>query len=212
MSAVDADLDGFPPTAVSWGGDEMFRDPIRRFVERLEKAGVPTHAHEVHGMFHVFQILMPWAEASREIYDHVARFTEQVMDGTPPLPGRGRPAAGRTAAHLTDAPPDAPPDLPPARIPATGDGPSGSRRRAAPRSTSASRADRNSDSTSLSVEGEGTPVGVRRLGAAPEAAEEVGPGRVEVAVGGELGLVGERRRARPAPPPGRRRTRRRRPG
>ncbi len=86
VSAVDADLDGFPPTAVSWGGDEMFRDPIRRFVERLEKAGVPTHAHEVDGMFHVFQILMPWAEASREIYDHVARFTEQVMDGTPPLP------------------------------------------------------------------------------------------------------------------------------
>jgi len=86
VSAVDADLDGFPPTAVSWGGDEMFRDPIRRFVERLEKAGVDTHAHEVPGMFHVFPILMPWAEASHGIYDHVARFAGRVMEGAPRLP------------------------------------------------------------------------------------------------------------------------------
>ncbi len=86
VSAVDADLDGFPPVSVSWGGDEMFRDPIRRFVERLEKAEVPTHAHEVPGMFHVFQILMPWAGPSRAVYAHVARFTEEVMEGVPPLP------------------------------------------------------------------------------------------------------------------------------
>ena len=34
VSAVDADVTGFPPTYLSWGGDEMFRDPIRRFAER----------------------------------------------------------------------------------------------------------------------------------------------------------------------------------
>jgi len=85
VSAVDADLDDFPPTSVSWGGDEMFRDPIRRFVERLEKSGVDTHAHEVPGMFHVFQILMPWAEESRSIYDHVAGFVTRIMEDAPPL-------------------------------------------------------------------------------------------------------------------------------
>ena len=85
VSAVDAELDGFPPTAISWGGAEMFRDPIRRFVERLEKAGVDTHAHEVPGMFHVFQILMPWAEASRAVYDHVGVFVDRIVDGAPPL-------------------------------------------------------------------------------------------------------------------------------
>ena len=85
VSAVDADLEGFPPTAVSWGGDEMFRDPIRRFVERLEAAGVDVHAHEVPGMFHVFQILMPWAEESRTIYDHVGRFADRILEGAPPL-------------------------------------------------------------------------------------------------------------------------------
>jgi epsilon-lactone hydrolase len=85
VSAVDADLEGFPPTAVSWGGDEMFRDPIRRFVARLESAGVPTHAHEVPGMFHVFQILMPWIVESRNIYDHVGRFVELVLEGAAPM-------------------------------------------------------------------------------------------------------------------------------
>jgi len=86
VSAVDADLAGFPPTAVSWGGAEMFRDPIRHFVERLELSGVPTHAHEVPGMFHVFQILMPWSEESRSIYDHVAGFAARVMVDAPVMP------------------------------------------------------------------------------------------------------------------------------
>ena len=43
---------------MSWGADEMFRGPIRRFARRLREAGVPTHAHKVPGMFHVFQIVM----------------------------------------------------------------------------------------------------------------------------------------------------------
>ncbi len=40
----------------------MFRDGIREFAERLEESEVPTHAIEEPGMFHVFPILMPWAE------------------------------------------------------------------------------------------------------------------------------------------------------
>jgi len=83
VSAVSADLEGFPPTCMSWGGDEMFRDPIRRFAERLQLAGVPTHAHEVPGMFHVFQILMPWADSSREVYRHVGTFVDRILRGAP---------------------------------------------------------------------------------------------------------------------------------
>ena len=85
LSSMNADLHGFPPTAISWGGDEMFRDPIRTFVERLEEADVPVHAHEVPGMFHVFQILMPWAEESQLIYQHVCRFVDQLLVDAPPL-------------------------------------------------------------------------------------------------------------------------------
>ena len=85
VSVINADLCGFPPTCVSWGGDEMFRDPIRRFARELERAGVTTHAHEMPGMFHVFQILMPWAEESRAIYRHVRQFVETVLDRAPVL-------------------------------------------------------------------------------------------------------------------------------
>ena len=83
ISPLTADLDGFPPTFVAWGGDEMFRDPIRRYAERLEAAGVPTHAHEFEGMFHVFQILMPWAEKSRQSFAHLQTFVQKLVAGAP---------------------------------------------------------------------------------------------------------------------------------
>ena len=85
ISPLDADLKGFPPTFVSWGGNEMFRDPIRRYADRLERSGVPTHAHEFSGMFHVFQILMPWAEKSRESFRHVCTFVSDLASDAPPL-------------------------------------------------------------------------------------------------------------------------------
>lgn len=88
ISPVNADLEGFPPTCISWGADEMFRDPIRRFAGRLRQAGVPTYAHEAPGMFHVFPILMPWAEASREVYQHVGRFVHGILETAPALDGR----------------------------------------------------------------------------------------------------------------------------
>jgi epsilon-lactone hydrolase len=85
VAPLNADLTAFPPTCVTWGGDEMFRDPIRRYVERLRAAGVPTEAKEFEGMFHVFQILMPWADNSREVFRHVHRFIERVLADAPPL-------------------------------------------------------------------------------------------------------------------------------
>ncbi|NDZ96898.1 alpha/beta hydrolase [Streptomyces sp. SID6673] len=70
VSAVHAapDPEWFPPTFVCWGADEMFRDGIREFAEGLQAAGVRVHAMEERGMFHVFPILMPWAESSRRVF------------------------------------------------------------------------------------------------------------------------------------------------
>jgi epsilon-lactone hydrolase len=85
VSPLNADLSGFPPTCVTWGGDEMFRDPIRRYVARLRAAGVPTDAREFPGMFHVFEILMPWAVDSREVFAHVQGFIARVLKEAPPL-------------------------------------------------------------------------------------------------------------------------------
>ena len=80
VSAVDQDVSGWPPTFVSYGGDEMFRDAIRRFVTHLEEAGVDTVASEEPGMFHVFPILMPWADASRRVYRAVGEFVDRRLD------------------------------------------------------------------------------------------------------------------------------------
>ncbi len=88
VSSINADLKGFPPTSLAWGGDEMFRDPIRRFAERLREADVRIHTHEVAGMFHVFQILMPWADASQAVYEHVAHFVRTIIAGAPPMEHR----------------------------------------------------------------------------------------------------------------------------
>ena len=59
--------DWFPPTFVCWGEYEMFRDGIRDFVGKLEANGVGVYGYEGRGMFHVFPILMPWAEASKDV-------------------------------------------------------------------------------------------------------------------------------------------------
>ncbi|RIL07737.1 MAG: alpha/beta hydrolase [Proteobacteria bacterium] len=80
VSSADADLRGFPPTFVAYGGDEMFRDPIRRFVERLENAGVDATAIEEPAMFHVFPILMPWLDASGRVYRAVGRFVRARLE------------------------------------------------------------------------------------------------------------------------------------
>lgn len=96
VSAADADLRGFPPTLVAFGGDEMFRDPIRRFVERLVQAGVDTVAIEEPGMFHVFPILMPWAKASARVYRAVGRFV-RARTVAPPALARGDGCSG--ASH-----------------------------------------------------------------------------------------------------------------
>ena len=85
VSPLTADLHGFPPTCVTWGGNEMFRDPIRRYVRRLRAAGVPTVAHEFEGMFHVFQILMPWADDSRDVFHRVRDFIHELVVDAPPL-------------------------------------------------------------------------------------------------------------------------------
>jgi len=73
VSTVYADLSGFPNTLVAWGGEEIFRDAIERFVQRLRDAAVPTLAREEPHMFHVYMILMPWAPASQRLYRRVDR-------------------------------------------------------------------------------------------------------------------------------------------
>jgi acetyl esterase/lipase len=74
VSAIYADLHRFPPTLVAFGDEEMFRDPIREFVDLLRADGVSVDAIEEPEMFHMYPILMPWAEASHRLYRELGRF------------------------------------------------------------------------------------------------------------------------------------------
>jgi epsilon-lactone hydrolase len=46
---------------------------------------VPIESEEYEGMFHVFQILMPWAEASRESFRSLRGFIHKILNAAPPL-------------------------------------------------------------------------------------------------------------------------------
>jgi acetyl esterase/lipase len=79
VSATGQDLDGWPPTFVSIGGDEMFRDAIRRFSFHLDEADVDAEVHEEPGMFHVYPILMPWSDAGRRTVAAAGEFVRHRL-------------------------------------------------------------------------------------------------------------------------------------
>jgi acetyl esterase/lipase len=81
VSPVGAqDLKQYPPTLVAFGDEEMFRDPIKRFVQRLREADVDVVALEEPGMFHVFPILMPWADSSRRVHRAIRVFIHHGLE------------------------------------------------------------------------------------------------------------------------------------
>jgi epsilon-lactone hydrolase len=83
VSALAQDVSGWPPTLVVFGGDEMFRDQIRDFVAHLDRSGVDVASHEEPGMFHVYPILMPWADATRQAFRAVAGFVDRQLPRPP---------------------------------------------------------------------------------------------------------------------------------
>ncbi len=87
VSTINADLSDFPPTFVAFGDREMFRDPIRRFVDGLTAAGVGPVVIEAPDMFHVFPILMPWAEISQQVNRMAGTFVRDHL----PEPGPDGP-------------------------------------------------------------------------------------------------------------------------
>jgi acetyl esterase/lipase len=74
VSLLRQDLSHWPPTFLSYGGDEVMRDALRTFAERLNAAGVPAETHETPNMFHVFPFLLPWTAESQQVYQQIGRF------------------------------------------------------------------------------------------------------------------------------------------
>ena len=59
------DLSGLPPTLVSVGAVDGFRDEDVEYAQRLNQAGVPTELHVYPGACHGFNVLAPNAAVSR---------------------------------------------------------------------------------------------------------------------------------------------------
>jgi monoterpene epsilon-lactone hydrolase len=97
VSAVDADVSHWPPVFMTWGSDEMFRDSITTLSEHLHAAGVTAVTTEAPGMFHVYPILMPWADASRETYREIGEFVRERV--TEAAEARAAQPARRTGAR-----------------------------------------------------------------------------------------------------------------
>ncbi|MGD8316880.1 MAG: alpha/beta hydrolase [Myxococcales bacterium] len=93
VSVLNADVSNFPPTFLAYGGQEIFRDAIREFADRLQQGGVETTVIEDPNMFHVFPILMPWAEPSRRVYRAVRELVRDQLE-------RAAPAAALDEAHV----------------------------------------------------------------------------------------------------------------
>jgi monoterpene epsilon-lactone hydrolase len=79
VSVVYADLVRFPPTFLAYGSNEMFRDQIERFVSRLRDDDVDVTDLCAPNVFHVYEILMPWASVSKATFDAIDRFVDRVV-------------------------------------------------------------------------------------------------------------------------------------
>ena len=80
VSVVYADVHRFPTTFVSYGSEEMFCDEIEEFIDKLEKADVDVTKFEAPYLFHVYEILMPWADQSKATIAAVVDFIDRQLD------------------------------------------------------------------------------------------------------------------------------------
>lgn len=82
----------FPPTFVCWGEEEMFRDSIQEFTQKLRDGGVTVVAMEEPGMFHVFPILMPWSEAAKRVFKQIKLLATNSTRAAESGPPKAAPA------------------------------------------------------------------------------------------------------------------------
>lgn len=94
VSALYADLSGFPPVFLQAGADETLVDESRMFAERARQAGIETRLDVFDGMLHSFQMM---AGRAPEADDAIGRFAAWVRPRLG-LPDAVNMAAGERAA------------------------------------------------------------------------------------------------------------------
>lgn len=63
------DLSGLPPAWIGVGTHDLFHDEDLAYAERLRAAGVPCQVEIIPGAFHGFDLVLPKAQVSRQLFD-----------------------------------------------------------------------------------------------------------------------------------------------
>jgi len=77
--ARSTDLSGLPPTFVSVGAADGFRDEDVDYATRLNQAGVPTELHVYPGACHGFNVMAPHAAVSKQSAHNMERWLRRQL-------------------------------------------------------------------------------------------------------------------------------------
>lgn len=79
VSPFYGDLHGLPALLIQVGGEEILRRDAQRFVPRARAAGVDVTLQVWPGMWHVWQILVPFMPEAREAVQEIAAFIRERL-------------------------------------------------------------------------------------------------------------------------------------
>ena len=74
------DLRGLPPTYITVGGQDLFRDECINYAQRLMAASVPTQLDVFPGVFHSAEMLAPEARVSRRMVQCMFAALEDLLN------------------------------------------------------------------------------------------------------------------------------------
>lgn len=83
LSPVFGNFDGFPPTLLQVGGEEVFLDDARRVADKLRAAGVPVLLDIWKGMPHVWHAFAGVMPEARAAIDDLGRFVRGHLRARP---------------------------------------------------------------------------------------------------------------------------------
>ncbi|WP_376795883.1 alpha/beta hydrolase [Thermogemmatispora sp.] len=79
LSPLYADLHGLPPLLLQVGSDEILLSDVVAFAERARQAGVAVELEVWEGMWHVWQIGVPWMPEAKQAIQHIAAFIRRRL-------------------------------------------------------------------------------------------------------------------------------------
>ncbi len=80
LSPLFADLHGLPPILIQAGGDELLLTDAEAFTRRAREDGVEITLQVFEGMWHVWQVFIPYLPEARRAVTAIARFIETHTD------------------------------------------------------------------------------------------------------------------------------------